>query len=272
MFLVHNGTLSDAAAQANAPILMPDNRAFQYGDGLFETMRYQNGHVWFWPDHLARLHLGLTALHLDAPTNFADTVSRAIAALLTANDLTNSSARIKLTVWRQPGGLYAPASRAIDWLLTAAPAAPFAVVVKPTTAIAESVRLVWSSVSACKTLSALPYVLAGLERQQRGLDEIILLNTDGFLAECGAANLCWISQNTLFTPALESGCLAGVMRQQVLRRAIVAGLTVREGLFRPDVLIDADAVFSTNVMGATLLNGTSFGPLLQQLLDPNVGR
>ena len=65
---------------------------------------------------------------------------------------------------------------------------------------------------------------AAHERQQRGLDEIILCDAAGHIAEAGAAAIFWVKDEVLLTPALASGCVAGVRRAQVLRAAQAAGV------------------------------------------------
>jgi 4-amino-4-deoxychorismate lyase len=247
MFLVYNNTLAEETTFA----LPPDNRGLHYGDGLFETIRYQNGHIWFWPSHADRLQRGLNALHLNAPAGFAEIAVETISNLLIVNELTNQTSRIKLQIWRKPGGLYTPTNTGIDWLLTARPGSDFIIGEKACIGISESVRLTHSPISGVKTGSALPYVLAGLERQQRGLDELILLQagSENILSECTAANLFWLKDSRLYTPSLEAGCLSGIMRRQILRVACELQIPVQEGLFSTDALTGAEAVFSTNVNG-----------------------
>jgi 4-amino-4-deoxychorismate lyase len=247
MFLVYNNLLTEETGFA----LPPDNRALTYGDGFFETIRYQNGHLWFWPDHADRISDSLTTLYLTEPIDFAETVLYQISKLLTVNKLLVSTARIKLQVWRKPGGLYTPTGVGIDWLLTARSGPDFVIGEKARVGISETVRLVYWQASAIKTLSALPYVLAGQERQERGLDELILLENGpaGNLAECSAANLFWFEAGTLHTPDLKTGCVSGIVHRRLLRLAKESGITVKTGFFPKAVLTRAEAVFCTNVNG-----------------------
>ena len=248
MNLVYN---SDVLAEADI-CLSPTDRAFQYGDGLFETIRYESGTVWFWPDHYDRLLRGMAALHLDVPASFSATyLHDIILDLLRRNDLSSGPARIKLQVWRQPGGLYTPTTQAVNWLLTARPGQPFTLTEKPRLALFHDVRLSASRVSPFKTLNALPYILAGLYRQQQDVDEVVLLDADGHLAECVASNLFWVKDGQLFTPSLDTGCIDGIIRRQLLRTH-----AAQEGRFLPDVLDTASAVFCANVSGMQTLMGT----------------
>lgn len=231
----------------------PTDRAFQYGDGLFETIRYENGQVWFWPDHYDRLRQGMAALQLDVPTRFdSDTLHRQLLDLITQNGLADTPARLKLQVWRQPGGLYTPATCAVNWLLTAQPTSPFSVTAKDSLGCFSDVRLSPSSISRFKTLNALPYVLAGLYKQQHGYDDVLLLDTHGHVAECVASSLFWQRNGRWYTPSLATGCIDGILRRQLLRTQ-----AVEEGLFLPESIETADAVFCANVNGIQTLRGTS---------------
>ncbi|MFD1141908.1 aminotransferase class IV [Larkinella insperata] len=245
-----NVVLNGDILREEAVWLLPSNRAFQYGDGLFETIRYEHHEVQFWPDHYDRLTRGMAALSLQPlPLLDQDLLLSQINDLLKANQLLGQPSRVKLQVWRQPGGLYTPTSFQTHYLITARSGPAFALTEKARVGFFDAFRLSPSPVSAYKTLSALPYVLAGIAKQQQQADDMILLDTGGNLAECIASNLFWLLGDQLFTPSLDSGCIDGILRRQLLRRAPQHGLTVREGLFKPDALGQADAVFCTNVAG-----------------------
>ena len=248
MFLVYN---SDIVPENlfHPPV---NDRAFQYGDGVFETLRYQNGRVWFWPEHMARLAGGMAALQLNWPlTTTAAWLHEQVLTLLAANNLTHQTARVKIQVWRQPGGLYTPVTNNANWLITAHPTTDFAITEKARVGIYDAFRVVHSPLSAFKTLNALPYVMAGLYRQQHGWDDVILLNadTENYLAECQASNLFWFDKGVLHTPALETGCVNGIVRQHILARAEAAGQAVNVGFHNRHSLSMAEAVFCCNVNG-----------------------
>ncbi|CCH54821.1 branched-chain amino acid aminotransferase [Fibrisoma limi BUZ 3] len=247
MYLVYN---SDIINQQTFNLL-PDNRAFQYGDGLFETIRYESGRLWFWTDHLDRLTKGMATLQLSVPAARLDQLHEQTLDLIARNGLNSQPARIKIQVWRRPGGLYTPTSNGSEWLITAQPGQPFAITGKSHIGIYDGVRLSKSVVSEFKTLNALPYVLAGLHRQAHKLDDVILLSTDGSAAECVASNLFWFRNGTLVTPSLQTGCVNGIARRQLLR----AFPDAQEGLFPPPLTEPIDVLFAANVMGIQVFNG-----------------
>lgn len=251
MFLVYN---SDILSEGDFRLAIND-RAFQYGDGLFETIRYETNRVWFWPDHFARLSAGMSAFYFTPPKSFsAGTTHETILHLLSSNGLTHQPARLKIQVWRQTGGLYTPATNEVNILITVRPGLPFSITEKAQTGIYDAFRLSPSPVSAYKTLNALPYVLAGVHKERHKLDDVILLDTDGHLAECLASTLFWYADETLYTPSLQTGCINGIIRQQLLRTAPGLGISVQEGLYKPEVLREAQAVLCANVMGIQWLN------------------
>ncbi|MBC8154417.1 MAG: aminotransferase class IV family protein [Bacteroidetes bacterium] len=245
MYLVYNSVLSPLSDFG----VDVEDRAFQYGDGLFETLRYQGGRVAFWPDHYDRLRRGMAACRLDPPADFTSgALHGQLLALLDRNELTGRTARIKIQVWRQPGGLYTPTNNRANILITARLGQPFTVSERERLGIFEGVRLSPSVVSAYKTTSALPYVLAGLAKQDGGFDDMLLLDTHGHVAECIASAVFWVRGETLWMPSLQTGCIDGILRRQLLRLAPELGFQVREGLFSPEE-VAADAVFCGNVMG-----------------------
>jgi branched-chain amino acid aminotransferase/4-amino-4-deoxychorismate lyase len=206
MFLVYN---SDVLAHTDYQFFAND-RAFQYGDGLFETIRYERSQVWFWPDHYARLTAGMKALHLTLADGLSEAVIyQQIIDLLRANHLIDQPVRIKIQVWRQPGGLYTPITNYANILITAQPGQPFAISEWAAVGIYADIRLHASPYSAFKTLSSLPYVMAGIAKKERSLDDIILLNvnSEDYLAECLASNLFWFDKGVLYTPDIGTGCI-----------------------------------------------------------------
>ena len=172
--------------------------------------------------------------------SFRDAMSLMVAALEAA-DLTRARAAVRLTLTAGSGGrgLERPQSLA-PRLLAVAAAAP--AVVTPARLVVSSVRRNEGSPSArLKTLSYLDNVLARREALARGGDEAVMLNNQGQVACAAAANLFWISDGTLFTPALTCGVLDGIMRRRVMAQSAVAEVAV--GL---EALEGAQAIFLTN--------------------------
>jgi branched-chain amino acid aminotransferase/4-amino-4-deoxychorismate lyase len=229
------------------------NRAFQYGDGLFETIIFRGGAARYLAGHYERLTAGMAVLDLAVPDGFTpDYLQEAIRGLAQAN-APGGPARVKVQVWRRPGGLYTPESREAEFLVMVASLPQPAPVQRHYVRFWEEMRLHASPLSRFKTCSALPYVLAGLARRRLGADEVILLDGPGHVAECVASNLFWLRDGTLYTPSLATGCVAGIMRGQILAQAGRYGLRVEEGLYPPAELLRAEVVFCCNAAGHQFL-------------------
>ncbi|WP_046242613.1 aminotransferase class IV [Hymenobacter terrenus] len=240
--VLYNCELRDAESFA----LPLPNRGLAFGDGFFETLVFADGRLRLAPNHLGRMQLAAAALHLALPAALAtaEALETTLAHLAHANHL--PAARLRLQLWRAGGGRYAPPTDAVEWLATAE------AFVADETPVARAdfaleTHSIYSPLSFCKGPQAWLYVRAAHERQQRGLDEIILCDAAGHVAEAGAAAIFWVKDDVLFTPSLASGCVAGVRRAQVLRTARQAGMECREGLFARAELLGADAAFTANV-------------------------
>lgn len=221
-------------------------RAYHYGDGLFETIMVKNGTVKLLDYHFARLKRAMRALSMESDLTEAN-LNEYIQKLVEVEQI-KETGRIKLLVWRQAGGLYTPGTAAVEILLFAVPYIKRDSIIYKSE-IAERINLTYSSISEFKTNSALPYVMAGIEKRDKGLDEIIILDNFQNLSECSSSNLFWIENNKIYTPSLKSGCIAGVMRSHILHQAKLSGRAVFEVLEKPGKLSTANQVFCCNVTG-----------------------
>jgi branched-subunit amino acid aminotransferase/4-amino-4-deoxychorismate lyase len=222
------------------------NRGLAFGDGFFETLIFADNRLRLAADHCQRMQQAAAALYLALPAELA--TPEALTATLVRLAATNAlpAARLRLQLWRAGGGRYTPTTTATEWLATAETFAPDETPIVEADFALET-HSIHSPLSFCKGPQAWLYVRAAHERQQRGLDEIILCDAAGYIAEAGAAAIFWVKDEVLFTPALETGCVAGVRRAQVLRAAQAAGIRYSEGLFSKEEILAADTVFTANV-------------------------
>jgi branched-chain amino acid aminotransferase/4-amino-4-deoxychorismate lyase len=229
------------------------NRAFQYGDGLFETIICLNGHIRFLADHYIRLVNGAKAFYMQVPAAFSLAyLEEQILKLIEVNHL-GPDARIRVHVWRKPGGTYTPIHNEIDFCIAAQALSAPAPAIKEKAFFYEDIKLVASPLSRFKTCNALPYVMAGIAMTQRAASDMVLMDVYGHVAECVASNIFWIREGKLYTPGLESGCIEGIMRKQVLQKARELQIPVQEGLFTKEDLLRAEAVFCCNVAGIQVI-------------------
>jgi branched-subunit amino acid aminotransferase/4-amino-4-deoxychorismate lyase len=221
--------------------MMPlDDRGLLLGDGLFETMLALDGAIPLIDAHLDRMAAGCVALGLPPLDREA-----ARALCLSAPPASGRAAvRLTLTAGSGGRGLDRPADP-VPRLVATAALSPW-VQTPATLMVANTRRNEGSPAARLKTLSYLDNVLARREAQAAGADEAVMLNNTGHIACAGAANLFWIAGETLFTPSLDCGVLAGITRARLLAVARELGVASVEVVADRTVLEAADGVFLTN--------------------------
>ncbi|GEO06801.1 4-amino-4-deoxychorismate lyase [Adhaeribacter aerolatus] len=225
------------------------NRGFQYNDGFFETLIWHQGKIRFLDDHLDRIKRAMQVLSLtQLPQLTASFLQTEANALIRQNTLDTESIRIKINIWRESGGLFTPESEEAEILITVAPQQPFPAVIGQAD-FYTGLPNRFTPFSFFKGPYALHYVQASLAKKKAGLDELILLDEQKNISECLVSNIFWIKNNQVFTPSLESGCIAGIMRLNVLRACQMLKIEVWEGFYTKSDLYAAEAVFTSNVTG-----------------------
>ena len=225
------------AGEACVPVT---DRGFRFGDGVFETVRIDHGRLYQWELHLSRMHAGLAALRIAPPV----VDWRAVAAeMLARNHAENGFLRLAVTRGSGSRGYLPDDASTLTWLMEYMP---------PVEAPEHPYKL-WVSTIQRSSLSALPTncklahgigsTLALLDARDNGCDEALMLSSDSKLCEAASANLFWIKENVLYTPALSTGCLAGTTRDAVLR---LAPIPTQEVVMEVDALAIAEAVFLSN--------------------------
>ncbi|MFC6787045.1 aminotransferase class IV [Halobaculum halobium] len=241
---------------ANEASVSVTDRGFQYGDAAFETVRAYGGTLWRWDAHVERLfgtldalgmpagELGLSALDLEARVRDA----------LRANDLADAYVRLSVTRGETAG--FAPPDAAETEPTVVAVVKPLprggreatggsSTWEGPATLQTVKTRRVPDRAipSEAKTHNYLNNVLARVETRVTGADEAVMLDGDGFVAECATANLFFVADDAIRTPSLDGPVLPGVTRAEVLDIAREEGFPVEEGRYVPDDVRDADEAF-----------------------------
>jgi branched-chain amino acid aminotransferase len=244
-FINFNGEIVPAEQQ----VLTIGNRGFKYGDGLFESMRWMKGELKFADLHAERIRKGLKLLKMDSWAHVDTWFMREKIEELTRRNKTGQDARIRLTVFRDGDGLYSPSSNKMGYVLEAQkldesryPINEKGLIIDVYDEITKPVNIL----SNLKTCNSLLYVLAGVYKNQNALDEVLILNHHGFLCESMSSNVFVVYDRKLYTPSLAEGCIAGVMRQVIIRIAKEHNIELVEAQISPDILNEADEVFLTN--------------------------
>lgn len=242
---------NDQFYEGDAPLLQAQNRGFKFGDGLFESMRMCGGKLKFPELHADRLHAGMKTLKMDGYTLLDEYFLKQKATELAKKNKINGNARLRLTIYRNGEGLYTPQSNKVGYLLEASalPNAEYELNAKGLIIdVYDEIPKPINKLSNYKTTNALLYVMAGLYQKRYSLDEALLLNQNGFLCESTSSNVFVVYQGQIYTPALSEGCVAGVMRNVVMKLAKQHQLPLIEAQINPQILNEAEEVFVTNAV------------------------
>ena len=227
-----------------------DNRAFRYGDGIFESIRMCSGEIPLWEFHYERLRAGMKALRMDIPTHYSADFFRNELEKLTGK---TDNFRVRLSVNRCDGGLYTPISDVPSFLIEAKKVEenhfPQHKTGLTISWYDEAPILSKTRLAGVKSANALPYILAAQYRKTYNLDDCLIFNEKGNIAEAISSNLFIIKSEKIFTPHLRSGCVAGVMRRTIIKIAKELGIGLKEQIaLQPKHVFMADGIFLTNAV------------------------
>lgn len=246
-FIDHNGT----HLPADQPLFTANNRAFCYGDALFETIRITNYSPQFLKDHLERLSIGMDVLKMQINPLFNEAFfEHAILVLAKKNGIT-SDGRIKLTIYRNPGGLYAPDVNTVSYLIeiTSLETIGYELNAKGYSVdLYTELKKSKSALSSIKSANCAVYVMAGVFKKQNSLDECILVNDKGIITEAISSNIFAVKNGVLYTSPIADGCVDGVMRKKIIELAKANRMAVYELSIMQNVLLGADELFLTNAI------------------------
>jgi branched-subunit amino acid aminotransferase/4-amino-4-deoxychorismate lyase len=243
-FVILNGDL----VPGDKPVITLDNRAFHYGDGVFETVRVVRGKACFLDAHWARMVEGMKVLRIEHPKKLDRARLEAyLTQLVKECELPDGRARV--TVFRDTPGYYRPKSHEGGFTIELKPVpAPNYILNHEgySVDLYPEMRKAVNMLAPHKTLNCQLYVMASLWSMERGLDDCLLQNDRGNIIESSSGNLFIVSNGVLYTPSLTDGCIGGVMRMQVINLALENGIKVYECSLNPQNLLAADELFFTN--------------------------
>ena len=242
-----NGILQDSDTN-----LLDQNRGFLYGDGVFETLKIVGVKILFFEDHYFRLMAAMRIVRMEIPMNFTlEYLEEQVLSLVEKNKI-EQSARARITVYRNNGGLYLPTNNTVSFLIQTS------AIENPVYSISEKEYEVdlykdfyipKQLLSTLKTTNKMIHVTGSIYAKENDLDNCILLNDSKNVVEALQGNLFMRMGNTLITPPISEGCLNGIMRKQILSFAKKeTNLEVVEQVISPFDLQKADELFVTNVI------------------------
>ena len=225
-----------------------NKHSLKYGDGLFETMKVEYLTIQLANYHFERLFKGMKILGIDPPAYFTpDLVEVMVRELLDRNNH-KAIARARLTVFRDAADQYF-VSDSFNYVIQSFPLEHFDDLNDKglTLGIYDEVRKSPDILSNVKTNSVLPYLMAACFAKRNDLSDCLILNTQGRACDTTIANIFIIKDNIIYTPSLEEGCIAGVMRRHILQK-LKAYYTLIETEISLEELMEADEVFLTNAI------------------------
>ncbi|MCT4561052.1 MAG: aminotransferase class IV [Crocinitomicaceae bacterium] len=246
-FVNNNGKIIPAGGY----VLEAGNRAYLYGDGVFETIRVFNGQVINLSNHIARLVEGASRLKMRIPAFYTvEFFQRQIEELVQKCEITKG-ARVRLSVDRMSGGTYIPDQNEPTFFIEVYPIneSDFELNSKGLEVdVFMDMKKPKGKLANYKTKNGLLYVMAGISAREKGIDEYLIMNESNGIIESSNSNLFVVSNGVLYTPGLDEGCLAGTMRMQIINLALQNGFKVYECTILPQNLLSADEVFLTNAI------------------------
>ena len=217
-----------------------EDRGFTLGDGVFDTALALNGRVFARGRHVDRL--------FDAARTLGIAVERARIEDALDAALTSAPMILRTTLTRGVAarGLWPASVGEPTVLVTASPWSATLLGQPARLVTATGRRNEFSPTANLKTLNYLDHILAAREAAAAGVDDALILNTQGRVACSTIANVFALIDGTLITPPLSEGCLPGIMRALVIEMAPALGFAVGERPLLPAELITAETAFLTN--------------------------
>jgi branched-chain amino acid aminotransferase len=230
----------------SSALLNINDRGLKFGDGVYETIRVENGNPYSWQKHLDRLAISLKLLKINYDIS---NLHRICMDLLQKNNINKGILRVRITRGVGASGFLPVKDAESGVIVEATPMPSFPD--KPVNLWLSSWRKIPPEClpAAAKTMQGLSSTLARMEAEENGCFETVLLSTGGHICECSSSNIFWVKNRQLFTPSLEAGILAGTTRDSIIE---LWPDGVKEGLFSVDELKTADEVFVTNVIWSAL--------------------
>jgi branched-chain amino acid aminotransferase len=264
--------------QGNAKISVFDHGVL-YGDGVFEGIRFYNDRVFRLDEHIQRLWDSARAIALEIPISRSEMIEATLETIR-QNDLHDGYIRLLVTRGTGSLGLSPDSCKRPSIIIIAASIALYPEEMYKTglTMITCATRRTAPAALSprVKSLNYLNNIMAKIEAQQAGAGEGLMLNEQGYIAECTGDNLFLVKQGAIFTPTVNAGSLNGITRGVAIELAKAENLSVSEvDLTRYDVYT-ADECFLTGTaaeiipavkLDHRLIGDGNPGPITLKLID-----
>jgi branched-chain amino acid aminotransferase len=252
-------------SEADAKVSVFDH-GLLYGDGIFEGIRFYNGRVFKLSEHLDRLWDSAKAICLTIPMSIAE-MEAALLETIRQNELRDGYIRLLVTRGVGNLGLSPDRCKKASVIIIASTIALYPEEKYQTGMVMVTCATRRISPAALppavKSLNYLNNILAKIEANHAGADEGLMLNDEGFVAECTGDNIFIVKRGEVFTPPIYSGGLRGITRQVVFDICAEFGIRVTETeLTRYDVFTADECLLTgtaAEVIAAIMLDTRPIG-------------
>ena len=221
-------------------VIKSSNRAFNYGDGFFETIKIINKKPFNFPAHYARFSLACVVLKLKNEETYSSLLS-IINKLINRNNLINGS--VKIHVSREEGGKYQPTSKGCETIINTYSGLEFKQNIPLSLCVFSDEVKTIGRLSNVKSVNAAVSVLGAIHAKELGFENALLRNTKGSYIEATNSSLFIVKDNVIYSPPLSDGCIDGTMRAWVFSIYKV----IEKSLCLADIK-QSDEVFITNAL------------------------
>ena len=235
MFIYKNNKL----IKSSEAMISLDERGYLFGDGIFETCKIFAGKIYDFQGHQKRMVKGLNQLRISANLNDLEKNSY---ALIKKNQIKNGILRIEIS--RGVGSYgYLPTNESE------------ALVILKTMEAREVPKKISLGISRvkkpsgnlflaeCKSMNAIPSILAKLEAKEKNLFDCVMLSAENFISETSSANIFWVKNGKIFTPSKSCYALTGTAKARLMK---ISPLKIFEVKKKITALKNADEIFLTN--------------------------
>ena len=241
-----NGTL----LENSKAIIALDNRGLNYGDAVFETLRFSGGKIYFWEDHYFRLMATMRIFRMEIPMSFTmEFMEEQILLLVESQIQSAMSFRVRFSVFREGTGFYLPRTNDVSYVITILPLESEVYYIKKGAYEVELYKDAYVTkqlFSSLKSNNKMIQITGSIFASENAYDNCLLLNDEKNVIEALQGNLFMRMGTTLI---ITDGCLNGIMRKQILAVAKrIEGYEVVEKSISPFDLQKADELFITNVI------------------------
>ena len=227
-----------------------NNRAFLYGDAVFESIIIFNDKILFWEDHYFRLMSSMRIIRLEIPDKYTPEFFMENIIKIHNNISQTGNSRIRINIYRSSAGKYKPEKNTPSFIISC-----------------ESINynnyelnkghyevdlykdyyLDNQLISSIKSNNKIINVVASIYASENGFDNCVLLNKDRLVSEFINSNLFIIKDEKIYTPTLKSGCLNGVVRKNLFKILSVSSFELCEQDLSTFDITQSDEIFGTNI-------------------------